>query len=179
MAQAVVASDVGAAIIAAAANGDASALERIIVAHHADLARVCVVICGGDPDLADDAVQIAWSIAWRKLRGLRDPERLRPWLVAIAANEARRLVRSPRARVVEIDLEQRPAATDPAERWASIDLRNAVLGLRVEDRTILALRHVVGLDSTEISRIVGMSPSGVRSRLERILARLRTELGDD
>jgi len=43
-------------------------------------------------------VQSARSIAWRKLSSLRDPERLRPWLVSVAANEARQLVRgqSPR-----------------------------------------------------------------------------------
>jgi RNA polymerase sigma-70 factor (ECF subfamily) len=178
MAHLIATEDLGATTVAAAATGDVAALERIITRHHRDMARVCVLICGGDADLAEDAVQAAWSIAWRKLGSLRDPTRLRPWLVSIAANEARRLVRQ-RRQVVEIPVAERSMAfDDPGHSPASIDLRNALGRLSPEDRAILALRHVAGLDSSEIGRVVGMSASGVRSRLERLLARLRLELAD-
>ena len=72
--------------------GDEVAFARIVAAYHLDLVRVAFVICG-DEGLAEDAAQAAWWIAWRKLPSLRDPERLRPWLVAVAANEARKLVK--------------------------------------------------------------------------------------
>ena len=89
-------------VVALAAGGDEAAFARIVQAHHADMTRVCFAICG-DLDLADEAVQAAWPIAWRKLGTLHDPERLRPWLVAIAANEARQLLRHQRRRtLVEI-----------------------------------------------------------------------------
>ncbi len=169
--------EVGSTTVRAAADGDVVALERIITRYHRDMARVCVVVCGGDADLAEDAVQVAWTIAWRKLGGLRDPERLRPWLVAIAANEARRLVKSQR-RLVEIPVHAPTELGDPSLASASLDLRAALQRLKPEDRTILALRHVAGLDSVEIGQAIGMSASGVRSRLERVLARLRTELDD-
>ena len=70
---------IAASTVADAAAGDADALARIVGAHHDDMARVCYVICG-DQDMAQDAVQAVWPIAWRKLGSLRDPERLRPWL---------------------------------------------------------------------------------------------------
>jgi DNA-directed RNA polymerase specialized sigma24 family protein len=44
---------------------------------------------------------------------------------------------------------------------------------------VLALRHVAGFDATEIGRAMGLSPSGVRSRLMRAAARLRSELEHD
>ena len=78
--------------VASAAAGDETAFGRIVAAHHDDMRRVCVVVCG-DEALADDAVQAAWSVAWRKLSSLRDPDRLRPWLVSVAANQARDLLR--------------------------------------------------------------------------------------
>src|SRR6476659_8861965 len=95
---------IAATTVADAAAGDADALARIVGAHHDDMARICFVICGNQ-DLAQDAVQAAWPIAWRKLGSLRDPERLRPWLMAVAANEARQILRRQRRhQVVEIEI---------------------------------------------------------------------------
>jgi len=56
------------------------------------MVRVCQLICG-DPELAQDAAHAAWPIALQKLASLRDPDKLRPWLVSIAANEARQMLR--------------------------------------------------------------------------------------
>jgi RNA polymerase sigma factor (sigma-70 family) len=166
--------------VALAAAGDEAAFARIIQAHHDDMTRVCFVVCG-DLDIADEAVQAAWPIVWRKLHSLRDPGRLRPWLVSIAANEARQLVRRRRRRtVVEIaSADPAMSGVDPAGRVADLDLTNALARLDPEDRALLALRYVAGFDSTELARATGRSPSGTRARLARLLDRLRTELRDD
>ena len=163
-----------------AARGDEAAFTRIVALHHADMLRVCLAICG-DTALSEDAVQAAWSLAWRRLPSLRDSERLRPWLVSIAANQARDALRGARRRpVVELEVAGRDAgATDPAGRPGDIDLRNAMAKLDPTDRALVALRYVAGLDSFELGRALGMSASGTRARLARILDRLRTELGDD
>ena len=122
--------------VALAASGDEAAFARIVDAHHADMTRVCFAICG-DLDLAEEAVQAAWPIAWRKLGTLQDPGRLRSWLVAIAANEVRQLLRHQRRRtIVEISV---PAAhpeagLDPASRAADLDLANAFSRLSPDDR---------------------------------------------
>ena len=68
---------------------------------------------------------------------------------------------------------------DPATRSELTDLAVAMRRLSTEDRTLLAMRYVVGFDATEIGRAMGISASGVRSRLARAAARLRSELGDD
>jgi len=180
MATLVVPIDDGFAAVALAAAGDETAFARIIRAHHDDMTRVCFVICG-DLDVADEAVQTAWPIVWRKLGSLRDPGRLRPWLVSIAANEARQLVRRRRRRAV-VELAVAGGATsgvDPAGRIGDLDLTNALARLDPDDRALLALRYVAGFDSTELARATGRSPSGTRARLARLLDRLRTELSDD
>lgn len=165
--------------VALAAAGDETAFAKIIRAHHDDMTRVCFVICG-DLDVAEEAVQAAWPIVWRKLGGLRDPGRLRPWLVSIAANEARQLIRRRRRRaVVELAVADAPTGVDPAGRVGDLDLTNALNRLHPDDRTLLALRYVAGFDSTELARATGRSPSGTRARLARLLDRLRTELRDD
>ena len=45
-----------------------------------------------------------------------------------------------------------------------------------EDRELLAMRYVAGFNATELSNALGISPSGVRNRLERLTARQRQEL---
>jgi RNA polymerase sigma factor (sigma-70 family) len=166
--------------VAQAVAGDEMSFARIVDAYHRDLVRVAYIVAG-DEGLAEDAAQSAWSIAWRKLGSLRDPERLRPWLVSVAANEARQLVRSRHRRALaEIRVAPRDdPEPDPADEIDRLDLLNTLRGLKPEDRRLLAMRYVGGLEPTEISPLVGMSPSGVRGHLSRLLDRLRKELRDD
>src|SRR5262245_4999659 len=77
-----------AGVIASAAAGDEFAFARIVAAYHEDMRRVCAFVTR-DEQLAEEAVQAAWSTIWRKLGSIRQPERLRPWLVSIAVNQAR------------------------------------------------------------------------------------------
>jgi RNA polymerase sigma-70 factor (ECF subfamily) len=60
-----------------------------------------------------------------------------------------------------------------------MDLAAALAKLDPRDRSIVGLRYIAGLDSAEIGQAIGMSASGVRVRLHRLLGRLREELGDD
>lgn len=165
------------AVIASAARGDESAFARIVGAYHDDMVRVCQVITR-DSDAANDAVQEAWAIAWRQLPRLREPERLRSWLIAIAANEARQILRQQRRQVVTELPADGPRDDEEGSRvWTGrIDLRNALARLNVDDRELLALRYIAGFDSAELSQLTGLSPSGTRARLQRLLAQLRDEL---
>lgn len=159
-----------------AAAGDEVAFTRIVGAYHDDMCRVAYVICH-DTELAHDAVQQAWTIVWRRLSELREPERLKSWLVAIAANEARQVMRRTRRRdFVEMGLQVNPVREGSTVWTRNLDLRSALVTLSPEDRELLALRYVAGVDSTELSRLTGLSPSGTRARLQRIIATLRTQM---
>ena len=159
-----------------AAQGDEAAFTRLVAEHREAMARVAFVVCG-DPEATRDAVQNAWSIAWRRLHTLRDPDQVRSWLIAIAANEARQVIRGQRRRpVIDISETLQDAGGDPADAIGLVDLQRALAHLTPDDRRLLALRYVAGLDSTEIARHSGHSASGVRSRLARLIDRLRTDI---
>lgn len=167
--------------IASAASGDEVAFGWSVAANHDHMRRVCRFITRDD-GLADDAVQAAWTIAWRKLGSLRDPTRLRPWLVAVAANEAKRLSKRRRRRLeteMDIDALERPGGVDPATGIDRVDLRRAMATLDADDRTLLAMRYVAGFTSAELGEAIGLSPGGTRARLFRLLHRLRKELDHD
>jgi RNA polymerase sigma factor (sigma-70 family) len=169
-------------VVVSAAEGSESAFAQIIARYDDDLARVAYLVTA-DIGLAHDAVQAAWPIAWQKLRSLRDPDRLRPWLVAIAVNEARQLLRRRRRqRVAEISLDDVPEASPNRLRSVPIDqhldLLEALRGLSPDDRALVAMRYALGLTSDEIGREIGLSAAGVRSRVARCVAVLRKELTD-
>jgi RNA polymerase sigma factor (sigma-70 family) len=144
------------------------------------MSRVAYVIAG-DREQTLDAVQTAWTIAWQRLSSLRDESQVRNWLVAIAANEARQQRRRQRrATVVDIsEALDRTGAGDPGDNAAVVDLGRVLRRIDPDDRRLLALRFVAGMDSNEISRQLGLSASGVRSRLARLMERLRAELSSD
>jgi len=167
---------VPATLIADAAAGDREAFTELVAAFHHDMVRLAMVV-SCDADIANDAVQAAWQHAWRKLSQLRDPARIRPWLLSIAANEARQALRR-RSYLVAVPAEMgddRRPADDPIDL---VDLRQALGTLSPQDRRLIGLRYVSGFNATELGPMVGLSPEGVRSRLKRILARLRKELGE-
>jgi RNA polymerase sigma-70 factor (ECF subfamily) len=167
-------------VLASAAAGDEFAFRRIIAEHHEDMRRVCRAIARDDA-IADDAVEAAWVVAWKKLGKVHGPAQLRPWLVAVAVNEVRHLLRKRRRRA-EVELPLGPATdpggSDPDTGEAAIDLRAALARLDPDDAALLAMRYVAGFDSNELALATGISPSGTRSRIERLLKRLREDLGD-
>jgi RNA polymerase sigma-70 factor, ECF subfamily len=164
--------------VAAAVAGDQAAFGRIVAEYHDDMIRVCGFVAG-DVDLAHDAVQSAWAIAWRKLGSLREPDRLRPWLMRLALNEAKKLLKKKNRRLsveVKTDTSRIAGGVDPSTGIDSLDMLAAVDRLDPEERALLGMRYVAGFDATELATALGLSPSGTRSRIERLLGRLRKEL---
>ena len=142
-----------AGLIQAAMRGSEAAFAMIVERHYVQMTRVCYLVCR-DPDLAAEAVQSAWPIAWRKLSALREPDRLAAWLSSIAVNEARQIVRRRgRRSVVEIQVAHDSAGVDadPGAHVGDLDLARALERLDPVDRALLALRYVAGLNSTELS----------------------------
>ena len=81
--------------LASAAAGDEAAFARIVARYQEELFSIAVLVTR-DRSLAEDAVQSAWAIAWRKLDTIRSPERLRPWLVSVTVNECKQQLRKRR-----------------------------------------------------------------------------------
>jgi RNA polymerase sigma-70 factor (ECF subfamily) len=163
-------------VVERASAGDENAFARLVAAYQLDLVRVAFVVTG-DPALAEEAAEAAWWIAWRKLPGLREPVRVRGWLVAVAANEARKLVaRRHRRSVMELRLADLDPPDNAGQNIDRLDLANALGRLAPADRTLVALRYAADLESDEIAPLFHMTASGVRSRLGRVLRRLRKDL---
>jgi RNA polymerase sigma factor (sigma-70 family) len=166
-------------LVRLAAQGDDGAFSRIVRLHRDDMFRVAFVV-GGGRALAEEATAAAWPVVWRRLGRFRSPDRLRPWLCAIAADEARQLIRRRRRRIASArEIARAEHSTDLAEEPATDRaLIVAMGGLEPDDRSLLAVRCLAGGDMPELARAAGLSSSGARSRLDPLLARMARELGD-
>ena len=156
----------------------ALAFARIVASFHEQVYSIAMIVCR-ERTMAEEAESSTWAQVWRKLGSVRQTDRLGPWVVSVAFNEAKQVLRKRRRwfrHEVTTELPEGPGGVDPATGVAGIDLRLAVKGLAPDDRALLTMRYVLGFDATELASIVGLTPSGVRSRLERLLAGLRQEL---
>jgi RNA polymerase sigma-70 factor, ECF subfamily len=165
-------------LLARARTGEREAFTQLVEQYHSELVRIAYAITG-DLDAARDSAQLAWIKAWQRLPSVREPGRLRAWLIAIAANEARQYLRAHRRRHVreiapppEDELHGQNTMTS-ADR---LDLDAALVRLEPADRGLLAMRYLAGLTAEEIGVATGLTASGVRSRLSRLVARLREDL---
>jgi RNA polymerase sigma-70 factor (ECF subfamily) len=167
-------------VTASAVVGRDVELRHIIAAHHEDMRRVCLAI-SGDVAIADEAVQAAWLVAWKKLDRIYSAEHLRPWLVSVAVNEAKHLLRSRRRRSqleLATDGPGDVGGGDPAARIGTVDLWAALRRMEPDDRALLAMRYGAGFNSNELAIATGKTPAAIRQRLKRLVDRLREELDD-
>jgi RNA polymerase sigma-70 factor (ECF subfamily) len=157
---------------------DKLAFTRLVTSLDRDLLRVAFMVAH-DAEAARDAVQTTWQRVWSNPPALRDPGALRSWLLKVAANEARQATRSgSRARAREQTAGGPAHDRDPASGIELLDLRAALETLAPADRELLALRYVLDMTSGDIGAHLGLTAEGARSRLYRLLHRLREVLSD-
>lgn len=163
-------------LVERARAGDEAAFEALLEQWLEPAFRTALAILGNDAD-ARDATQDAFLATWRKLRGLRDPERFDAWLYRILVNSCRALRRGrQRTAVREIRVstlaEDAELADDPPDttetRTSSLDaIERAFERLSVAERTILALHHLEHRPVTEIATLLGVPVGTAKWRLFR------------
>jgi RNA polymerase sigma-70 factor, ECF subfamily len=125
-----------------------------------------------DRQAAEDAVQEAALKAWRKLDRFRSGSELRPWFLAIVANECRTTRRSRWWRVLRLpDVSPDQIVRD---RWAEqVDLDRALDRLPRQHLLVLSLYYHLDLPIEEVARVLRCSEGAARQRIHRALAALR------
>jgi RNA polymerase sigma-70 factor (ECF subfamily) len=167
-------------LVERARGGDRAAFAELAAASIGKLFNIAQLMLR-DRYLAEDAVQEALVIAWRDLRGLREPDAFEAWLqrvlVRCVYREADR-ERRRSARVLAVGrAEDLPDAAGAVADRDAID--RAFRRLRPEQRAVLVLRHYLGMSDRESAAALGVPSGTIRSRLSRATAALRSELEAD
>lgn len=127
-----------------------------------------------DREAAEDAVQEAAIKAWRKLGNVRPGAEMRPWFLAIVANECRAIARGRWWSVRRLDGTTELPAPEYEDRIVRrADIRAALRKLPAEQREVLVLRYYLDLPLEEVAMVIGAPVGTVKSRINRALAAMR------
>ena len=128
----------------------------------------------GDRAEAEDATQEAITKAWRNLARLRDRTQVRPWFLAIVANQCRNVRRTRWFRTVRMPaFFQASAGAADSDR---LDIERALARLSMGDHQILFMHYYLDLPIEEIAVALGISRAAAKGRIYRACHRLRPDL---
>ncbi len=180
------------ALIRASQAGDLEAFNLLVQRHERPVFNVALRLLR-DVGLAEDATQDAFIRAWQNIGSFQTGS-VRSWLYKIATNRsydmlrasARRPAGSLEAEMVEIQPiwsaggagEESPDS-HALRRELSIYLERALTALPEDQRMVVLLVDVQGLDYHEVADVMGIALGTVKSRLSRARARIRQALADD
>jgi RNA polymerase sigma-70 factor (ECF subfamily) len=174
-------------VIAASAGGearprDAAAFVALVEPVLPDAHRLAVGMLRS-PDAAEDAVQEAMFKAWRSFSRFREGGEMKPWLLAIVANECRRQRTSRWWSVIRSggSIDDRAAVSGAMDAQGA-DLRRALYRLPYDQRLVVVLRYYLDLSFDEVAAVLKISTKAAKSRTYRALERLRLSpevIGDE
>ena len=168
-------------LVQAAQHGDKAAFVDLISMRSDRLYAIAHRILR-DVDRAEDALQDALVIAWRDLRGLRDPDRFDAWLQRVLVRVCIEQAQRERRRTVNLRVlpVEGPAAPDEILTLADRDqLERGFRRLEPEQRAILVLHHFAGYAPSEIAETLGIPAGTARSRLHHAHRAMRAALEAD
>lgn len=150
---------------------DADAFATFYTRVQPDVHRA-VQVTLGDPQLANDAVDEAFTRAaerWSEVRDLRNPA---GWAYRVAVNWAtswrRKLALRPTRSAEQLDRAHLDLVPD-------LDLAAALAVLPLAQRQMLVLRHAFGCSVAEVADTLGVAEGTVKSGVHRARQRLRDD----
>ena len=165
-------------LAAAVARGDEAAFREFYERYRPRLFRFALVLGGGDETLAQDAVQSAFLTAATKLRGAENEAHLWNWLARVARQQVAKIWRQRHrdsAVVGMADLPECIETGEPDSVWEE-SLDAAMLAMAADERELVEWFYFDRLSHKEIGERLGATPKSVSSRLERVRAKLRSEI---
>jgi RNA polymerase sigma-70 factor (ECF subfamily) len=144
--------------------------------HYARVLRT-VALAIGDRGPAEDAVQEAFLVAFRKWRTVRTMASPESWVLVVAINaERRRWRRTPVIANAEVDVIATPDHASGVS--TAVSVRDALAQLTARQRAAVVLRYLADLPIAQIAEALGCAQGTVKATLHQALAKLRVELHD-
>lgn len=170
-------------LVAAAVDGDNTALDLLLRRHYDRIFAVCRRLTGNDADALDAAQETCITIA-RRLDRFEGRSSFGTWAYRVATNTALDELRRRRRRPEPVDELTDRASTPQApghdQQLADrLAIDEALGALGPDYRAAVVLRDQLGLDYAEIANVLEIPVGTVRSRIARGRAALADRLRPD
>ena len=167
-------------LVRRALDGDAQAFTTLALRHTPACLRFASRMLGTRED-AEDVTQDTLVRAYRALAVYDGRTEFRTWLFSILVNRCRSALamRARRSRwfYSESDAAERAAVpSHGADTELRVELTRALDTLPGEQREAFLLKHVEGLEYTEMAAVTGAGVSALKMRVQRACTALKQEL---
>lgn len=159
-----------------AKQGDKEAFGRLYSSVAEDLYRFSLYTLGNVQD-AEDAVSEAFVEAWKGIKGLRDENSFKPWIMRIISIRCkRRISLYIKGRNIDPLEEAGEVCDENGHHTLKAEVMEALDRLNVQERQIVILSVLHGYTIREIAEIMSCPQGTISSKLHRSLKKLRTML---
>ena len=161
--------------------GDREAFDRLFRMLQEPLYRYIFSLVGARAP-AEDVLQEVFILIYRKIRWLREPELLRPWVYRIATREAFKHLKRERRWTDKAEDESAlldlpaPSRDDLAAEIGAQLVAQLVERLSPASRAVIVLHYLHEMPLAEIAEVMGVAVGTVKSRLAYGLDMMRRQL---
>lgn len=127
---------------------------------------------------SEDIMHNVFLKLWNFKKTFENSEHIDKWLTAVCVNESKNYIKAMFRNHADID-DCALVSSDNFETQAQQDLFNAVMHLPKKYSAVIHLFYYEDLSVKEISKILKINESAVKTRLSRAREKLKEELGDD
>ena len=163
--------------LAAAQQGEPSALECLFQTYHQPVYALCYRLLSRVED-AEDAAQATFVGAFRGLRRFRGASSLKTWLYRIAVNESLGILRERRRHPGPL-ADEWPMEDGSPDIIQKAAISTVIRRMRPEQRMVLILFYWEDLSCEEIATVVDISVSAAKMRLKRAREEFQRQYGGE
>lgn len=150
---------------------EADAFTELMTSQMQHMYKTAYAILSNDDDAAD-AISDTILACWEKLGQLKEPNYFRTWMTRILVNKCYDILREKEHLLTEDEM---PAVPVQDEQYERAEWKEAIARMDEKYRVVMLLYYVEGFRTAEISELLEIPESTVRTRLARGREKLARE----
>ncbi len=163
-------------LIKEAQNGDKEAFTKIILNIRNDLYKIAKTRISNDDDI-EDLIQETMIETYKSIKKLRDPNKLKKWIIRILINKCNKLYKKNyknNALINEYNIENYIVLHSNQNIDDDLNFYYLIKDLKYEERIVIILHYMEDYSVNDISKILKMNKNTVKTHLFRAREIIKT-----
>lgn len=165
-------------LITKAQKGDTEAFTKIIISMKNELYKIAKTRITNESDI-DDVIQETMLETFRSIKKLRDPQKLKMWIIKILINKCNKVYRKKYKKEISIDeynLDNYIVINSQKNIEDDINFYQLIQNLKYEERIVVLLFYMEEYSVEEISKMIKMNQNTVKTNLYRARQKIKKKI---